>query len=555
MENSRANRNKEVTEKKIPSEALIDLRRRLDSLPLRSPERLELVLKTAQTYGAAQATLYRYLNKHTKHRSTQRSDRGKPRKLAQEQMEYYCELIAAVKVRTSNKKGRHLSTEQAIYLLENRGIYTPDGLVKIPKSLLKKSTVNHYLKKWGYNYKGLFRQPPAVRFQANHSNECWQFDLSPSDLKRIKKPSWSREGKGSPTLMLYSIVDDRSGVAYMEYHCTYGEDVETALRFLFNAMASKKDEEFPFQGIPQMIYTDNGPIRKSHIFQQVMGYLEVNVKSHMPQGKDGCRQTARSKGKVERPFRTVKEMLETLYHLREPETEKEANVGLFQFLMRYNSMQHRLEPHSRIDDWLQNTPKSGVRKMCSWDRFCTFAREKEERKVASDARVSVDGIYYEVEPDLAGETVTFWWGLFDNELFVEHDGKKYGPYAPVGAPIPIHKYRKFKKTKYEERFSRIEALAEKLRLPDDTANTSFDIPNNSILLQDFIDPDPFQEYSFRNAIEAKKEISSYLGMPLAKLTAQQLHEIDRVLAETLIKKEVMEQIRRLFPLNKGKYNV
>jgi hypothetical protein len=34
----------------------------------------------------------------------------------------------------------------------------------------------------------------------------------------------------------------------------------------------------------------------------------------MPAGKDGRRTTARSKGKVERPFRTVKEVHETLYH-------------------------------------------------------------------------------------------------------------------------------------------------------------------------------------------------------------------------------------------------
>jgi hypothetical protein len=32
--------------------------------------------------------------------------------------------------------------------------------------------------------------------------------------------------------MLFSVVDDRSGVAYQEYRCVYGEDVEAALRFL-----------------------------------------------------------------------------------------------------------------------------------------------------------------------------------------------------------------------------------------------------------------------------------------------------------------------------------
>ena len=46
--------------------------------------------------------------------------------------------------------------------------------------------------------------------------------------------------------------------------------------------------------------------------------------------------------------------------------------------------------------------------MCAWDRFRTFAREPERRRVGIDARVQVDGISYEVDPSLAGETVTLW---------------------------------------------------------------------------------------------------------------------------------------------------
>ena len=64
-----------------------------------------------------------------------------------------------------------------------------------------------------------------------------------------------RHAKGRPTLMLYSVVDDRSGVAYQEYHCAYGEEVEAALQFLFNAMAPKADERFPFCGRPHAICT------------------------------------------------------------------------------------------------------------------------------------------------------------------------------------------------------------------------------------------------------------------------------------------------------------
>ncbi len=190
-----------------------------------------------------------------------------------------------------------------------------------PTGMLSRTTVNRYLREWGYDHVRMTREPAAVRFQAKRSNEMWQFDLSPSDLKQVNAPLWIEPGRGNPTLMLYSVVDDRSGVAYQEYRCVYGEDAESALRFLYNAMAAKGDDGSPFQGIPGTIYMDNGPIARSRVFQRVMDCLGVRVQTHIPAGKDGRRTTARSKGKVERPFRTVKEAHETLYHFHQPENE------------------------------------------------------------------------------------------------------------------------------------------------------------------------------------------------------------------------------------------
>ena len=106
-----------------------------------------------------------------------------------------------------------------------------------------------------------------------------------------------------------------------------------------------------------------------------MRSLGIEVRTHLPSGSDGRRVTARAKGKVERPFRKIKEMHETLYHFHEPEDE--ANAWLLNFLARYNAGEHRHESHSKMDDWLQTLPASGVRAMCGWDRFCTFAREPE----------------------------------------------------------------------------------------------------------------------------------------------------------------------------------
>jgi hypothetical protein len=295
---------------------------------------------------------------------------------------------------------------------------------------------------------------------------------------------------------------------------------------------------------------DNGPIAKSRVFQQVMRYLKIEVRTHLPAGKDGRRVTARSKGKVERPFRTVKEMHETLYHFHEPATEEEANAWLLNFLIRYNNMQHRSEQHSRLDDWLKNLPPDGIRAMCSWERFRTFAREPERRKVGSDARVSVAGTSYVVDPELAGETVLLWWGLFDNDLYVEHGDNRFGPYLPDGGPIPLNRYRAFKKTPIEKQADRIEELAAKLSVPRAALSGRPQIAElvaeRKVVTIMFADPDPFQQFQYPNAMAAKRAIADYLGMPLGKLSAEQLAVIQAIVAETLDKKKVLDQVRQSF---------
>ncbi len=327
-----------------------------------------------------------------------------------------------MKVRTTNKKGRHLSTVRTLQLLIEHGVDTPDGFQKLPPGKLTASTINRHLRRLGYDHERMIRQPLAVRFQAECANALWHFDMSPSDLKHLKAPPWiDAHRQGAPTLMPFFVVDDRSGVAYQECRCVYGEDVETALRFLFNAMSLKApegDKADPFQGILAALSLDNGPVAKSAVFKRAMESLGIEMLPHMPAGSDGRRTTARAKGKVERLFRTVKEAHETLYHFHQPETEPEANRWLARFIATYNRSDHRSEPHARIDDWLAHLPADGVRQMCAWERFCAFAREPERRLVGIDCHRTVAGVAYEVDPK---------WPLV-TEVLVR--GRLVGPVRP-----------------------------------------------------------------------------------------------------------------------------
>ena len=401
-------------------------------------------------------------------------------------MKRYCELIAALKLRTTNKKGWHLSSKECIRLLEEHGVETADGLVQVPKGLLKRSTVSRYMKRWGYDTHSMTIEPIATPFQAAYSNDCWQFDFSPSELKKLKTD------QSSSTLMLASIVDDRSGVSYQEYDLVKGENTMTALRFLFNAMAPKKHKDSPFQGIPKMLYTDNGPVAKSKLFRRVMALLGIEVRTHMPKGSDGRRTTARSKGKVERSFRTIKDTFETLYHFHQPESLEEANEWFRQYLIRYNQMPHRSENHSRMEDWIKQLPPEGFREMCSWERFCTFARDPEQRKVDSEACVSTNGIRYQLDYGMAGQEVTLLWGLFDNELFVDLNQERHGPFYPTAGPIQLGTFRKPKKSTTEKRADIIGELAQQISIPRSALNSEEGA--TTTLLQDanvlHIEPSP-----------------------------------------------------------------
>lgn len=532
----------------IPAEALLDLRRRLDDLAPRDPGRRIIIEGAANMFGVSRATVYRALAGQLRPKGLRRVDRGEPRKTPRADMERYCEIIAALKIRTSNKKGRKLSTARAIELLENFGVETPDGLIKAPEGTLHPVTVNRYLRFWGYDHARMTRAPAAVRFEARTSNALWQFDISPSDLKGIEQPSWiDPNRKGLPVPMLFSVVDDRSGTSYQEYRCVYGEDVESGLRFFFNAMAPKERDGPALQGIPEAVYLDNWPIAKSGVFHTVMERLGVRVMTHDPAGSDGRRPTARSKGKVERPFRTIKEAHETLYHFHKPETEAEANTWLWRFIDQYNAKPHRREPHSRIEDWVRNLPATGIRQMCSWERFCAFAREPETRKVAGDARIRIEGTFYEVDPDLAGETVTLWWGLFDHELFVERDDKRFGPYLPSGGPIPLHRYRKPRKGQTQVRADRIGDLARKISVPRAAlSGAEHGLAHSAKVLsfdsQPFVDPDPYGQFTYQGRLDALRGIADLLCKPLARLAENDLEFVNALVDLTLDKATIKQEV-------------
>ena len=48
--------------------------------------------------------------------------------------------------------------------------------------------MDRFMRNAGYDHRRIIQPSAAVRFQAGKSNELWQFDMSPSDLKQVPAP-------------------------------------------------------------------------------------------------------------------------------------------------------------------------------------------------------------------------------------------------------------------------------------------------------------------------------------------------------------------------------
>ncbi len=128
----------------IPADSLLQLRQRLDRLPPKSPERatrLPLPLCCMVFQSRRSIAPFVWSSDPAQHTAAIMVSHG----YSPSELEHYCELIAALKLRTTNKSGRHLSTGRAIQLLEEHGVETVQGLIKSPKGLLSKQTVNRWL--------------------------------------------------------------------------------------------------------------------------------------------------------------------------------------------------------------------------------------------------------------------------------------------------------------------------------------------------------------------------------------------------------------------------
>ena len=250
---------------------------------------------------------------------------------------------------------------------------------------------------------------------------------------------------------------------------------------------------------------------------------------------------------MERPFRTVKEMHETLYHFHEPESEEEANAWLLHFLHRYNAMAHRSGERTRLEDWLEHLPASGVRAMCGWERFRAFAREPERRKASERRPRHRRRGRLRGRPGAGRGNGRAVVGPVRPRAFRRARRRALRAVPARPRPVALHRWRPFRKTRLERQADRVEELAAKLSIVRSALSGRPELAAlagpASIAAERFRDPDPFGELRFPNALAAKRAIADALGMPLARLTGPQMERVEAIVGGTLEKKQVLARVR------------
>ena len=295
-----------------------------------------------------------------------RTDRGKSRKLPRE----VSDLLLAAK-----EEDPDLTVPLVIKKVRESG-RVPDD-IRMPQS-----TVYKLLARNGLMCK---KNEPAK----DHRRFSYQYagDLFMSDV--MHGPAVKTDGSRKRKTYLIAFIDDATRV--IPYAAFAHSESTAAFMPVFKQAVMRR-------GIPQRLFVDNGSAFRSRHLTLVcakLGITLIHSRPYFPQGK----------GKIERWFRTVRLQFLPALTDKDKSSLEAINSALWAYVeMEYHRAPHRILGESPLERWARTGervryPEPGV----DLDDLFLF---ETKRKVIKDRTVSLNGMVYEVDAALVGETVT-----------------------------------------------------------------------------------------------------------------------------------------------------
>ena len=277
-------------------------------------------------------------------------------------------------VLTLKEEHRDASVRQVIAWAQESG--------KLPEGIrLKPTTVNRLLSRHGL----MEREAPSGdkdrrRFAFQKAGELWMSDVMHGPAVLL--------GKQKRKTYLIAFLDDATRVVpYAAF--AHAESTAAFLPVLKQAVLRR--------GVPLRLFVDNGAVYRSQHLSLVcakLGIALIHARPYQPQ----------SKGKMERYFRTVRMQLMPTLSSADLASVEALNRRLWAYVENeYHRAPHKgLEGDCPLDRWAKVADEVRYLDAELDDLFLAEA----QRKVHSDRVVSLNGVAYEVDASLVGETVT-----------------------------------------------------------------------------------------------------------------------------------------------------
>lgn len=360
------------------------------------------------------------------------------------------------KVRSDNGLTRAIPRAVADLIVEtketHRALSVPLLIEKVmrehelPEGMeLKSATVHRLLARHGLN-----RKPASAptskdkrRFAFDKAGEMWMSDV-------MHGPRVVGEHGRKRKTYLIALLDDATRVVpYTAF--AFSENTASLLPVLEQAVRRR--------GVPKRLYVDNGSAFRSKHLALVCAMLSITLIHARPYQPAG-------KGKVERFLRTVRMRLLATLAADDLKSLAALNRKLWGWVEgEYHHTPHRgLDGDTPLDRWAM---RSDEVRLADADVGELFLFE-QKRKVAKDRTVSLDGVLYEVDAVLVGETVTLRYdpSKKGRPVQVWHAGKRVELAKPVDAYANCFVKRRSETSPYEVDGPAPEAPAEGLRLRD-----------------------------------------------------------------------------------------
>jgi transposase InsO family protein len=296
----------------------------------------------------------------------ERKDKGKARRLPLE----IADVLLAVK-----EDNLELTVPLVIKKARESG--------KIPGDIrLPESTIYKLLARNGLTKKESSPDKDHRRFSYQYAGDLWMSDVMHGPA--IKNVS----GRKRKTYLIAFIDDATRVIPYAAF--AHSENTASFMEVFRQAILRR--------GIPQRLFVDNGSAFRSHHLSLVcakLGITLIHARAYH----------AAAKGKIERWFRTIRLQFLPMLTKENMQSLASMNSALWLYIeIEYHRTRHRMLKETPLDCWANvgqrvRYPEPGV------DLEDLFLFESK-RKVQKDRTVSLNGMIYEIDAALVGETVT-----------------------------------------------------------------------------------------------------------------------------------------------------